>query len=147
MIRAVIDTNLVLSYLLTQSATMSRLINHWEDGHFVYLFSMTMLNELREVVYRPRLRQQMQVDPANLLDSIEADGEMVPGLLRLPGVCRDAKDEPFIACAVEGNATYLVTGDADLLSMGVYEGVTMIRAYDFVQLLDAAVSNTAKGII
>lgn len=137
-IRAVIDTNLIVSYLLTQSATLSRLIDHWEQGHFVYLLSPAILRELREVVYRPRLRHQMQIDPAVLLDVIEADAEIIPGQLTLTGICRDAKDDPFIACAVEGNAAYLVTGDVDLLDMVAYQDVMMIRAYDFVQLLDEA---------
>lgn len=136
MIRAVIDTNLVVSYLLTQSETLSRLIDHWQRGRFVYLVSPAMLRELRQVVYRPRLRQYMQVDPVVLLEVIEADTEMVPGALTLSGICRDPKDEPFIACAVEGNAAYLVTGDLDLLEMRAFQGVTMIRAADFVRLLD-----------
>jgi putative PIN family toxin of toxin-antitoxin system len=140
-IRAVIDTNLIVSYLLTQSETMSRLIDHWEQGHFAYLISPAMLNELREVVYRPRLRQHMRVDPAVLLDLIEADVEMVPGELVLSSVCRDPKDDRFIACAVEGQAVYLVTGDADLLDMVAYQRVTMIRAYDFVRLLDSAATS------
>ncbi|HIE55966.1 MAG TPA: putative toxin-antitoxin system toxin component, PIN family [Chromatiaceae bacterium] len=138
MIRAVIDTNLIVSYLLTQSETTSRLIDHWEQGRLTYLISPAMLSELREVVYRPRLRRHMRVDPAVLLDLIEADAEMVPGELILSGVCRDPKDDPFIACAVEGQAAYLVTGDADLLDMVAYQGVAMIRAYDFVRLLDSA---------
>ena len=140
MVRAVIDTNLIVSYLLTQGETMARLIDHWERGHFIYLTSPAILNELREVVYRPRLRQHMAVDPAVLLDLVEADAEMVPGELVLSGVCRDPKDEPFIACAVEGNAAYLVTGDADLLDMSAYQSVTMIQAYDFVNLLDNIVN-------
>lgn len=138
MIRAVIDTNLIVSYLLTQSETTSRLIDHWEQGHFAYLVSPAMLSELRQVVYRPGLRQHMRVDPAVLLELIEADAEMVPGALVLSGACRDPKDDQFIACAVEGQAAYLVTGDADLLDMVAYAGVTMIRAYDFVRLLDSA---------
>jgi uncharacterized protein len=137
-IRAVIDTNLIVSYLLIQSETTSRLIDHWEQGYFVYLISPAMLNELREVIYRPRLRQHMPGDPAILLDLIKADAEMVPGELILSSVCRDPKDDLFIACAVEGRAAYLVTGDADLLDMMAYQGVTMIRAYDFVGLLDSA---------
>lgn len=140
MVRAVIDTNLIISYLLTQSETLSRLIDHWERGRFVYLVSPAILRELRQVVYRPRLRRSMQVDPAILLEVIEADAEMVPGVLTLSGICRDPKDEPFIACAVEGNAPYLVTGDLDLLEMGVFQGVTMIRATDFVRLLDELVA-------
>lgn len=140
MVRAVIDTNLIISYLLTQSETLSRLIDHWERGRFVYLVSPAILRELRQVVYRPRLWRSMQVDPAILLEVIEADAEMVPGVLTLSGICRDPKDEPFIACAVEGNAPYLVTGDLDLLEMGVFQGVTMIRATDFVRLLDELVA-------
>jgi hypothetical protein len=135
-VRAVIDTNLIVSYLLTQGETISRLIDHWEQGHFTYLISPAMLGELREIVYRLRLRQHMAVDPAVLLDLIEADAEIVPGELVLSGVCRDPKDDPFIACAVEGQAAYLVTGDTDLLDMTAYQGVTIIRVYDFVNLLD-----------
>ncbi|MCA9950838.1 MAG: putative toxin-antitoxin system toxin component, PIN family [Anaerolineales bacterium] len=137
MIRAVIDTNIIVSYLLTQSETTSRLIDHWEQGHFVYLVSPTILSELKEVVYRPRLHQHMNVDPAVLLDLIEANAEMVAGKLVFAGVCRDPKDDQFVACAVEGIASYLVTGDADLLDMEAYEDVSMIRAFDFVRLLDS----------
>ncbi|MFO7538427.1 MAG: putative toxin-antitoxin system toxin component, PIN family [Chloroflexota bacterium] len=139
MIRAVLDTNLIVSYLLTQGETMSRLIAHWEQGHFVYLVSPQMVAELKEVVNRPRLRPYMQADPAVLLELIEADAELTPGKLVLTDVCRDPKDDQFIACALEGEATYLVTGDADLLDMDSYQGVMMIRAYDFVQLLDSQV--------
>lgn len=142
MIRAVIDTNLIVSYLLTQSATLSRLIDHWEQGHFVYVISPALLRELREVVYRPRLRQHMRLDPGILLEVIEADAEIIAGDLVLTGVCRDPKDDPFIACAVEGQAAYLVTGDHDLLDLGAYEGVRMIRAYDFGQLLDSFMEQT-----
>lgn len=104
MIRAVLDTNLIVSYLLTAGPTLSRLIDHWEQGHFVYLVSPALLRELRAVVYRPGLRGHMRVDPAVLLDLIEAEAEMIPGTLTLSGVCRDSKDEAFIACAVEGQA-------------------------------------------
>lgn len=135
MIRAVIDTNLIISYLLTQSDTTSRLISHWERGDFVYLISPTMLAELQAVIQRPRLRQQMRVNPLVLLELIEQDTELVMGKLILTGVCRDPKDDHFIACAVEGQANYLVTGDKDLLDIERYQTVNMIKAYEFVTLL------------
>jgi uncharacterized protein len=136
-IRAVLDTNLIVSYLLTQGETMSRLIAHWEQGHFVHLVSPQMVAELSEVVNRPRLHQYMGTDPAVVLDLIEADAELTPGKLVLKDVYRDPKDDQFIACALEGEAAYLVTGDADLLEMESYQGVIMIRAYDFAVSLDS----------
>ncbi|MDA0244554.1 MAG: putative toxin-antitoxin system toxin component, PIN family [Chloroflexi bacterium] len=136
MIRAVIDTNLIISYLLTQSETTSQLIAHWERGNFVYVISPAMLNELKEVVQRPRLRQHIKGDPAILLDLIEMEAELALNVPTLVGICRDPKDDPIIACAVGGQAAYLVTGDADLLTMVTYQGVTMMRVYDFVNLLN-----------
>ncbi|MCA9965067.1 MAG: putative toxin-antitoxin system toxin component, PIN family [Anaerolineales bacterium] len=136
MVRAVIDTNLIISYLLTQGETMSRLVAHWEKGHFVYLISPLILAEVRNVVNRPRLRQYLRTDPSALLELLEADTEFVPGELYLSGICRDPKDDKFIACAIEGNANYIVTGDSDLLTLNSYEHVAMIRAYDFVEFLD-----------
>jgi predicted nucleic acid-binding protein len=58
-----------------------------------------MVAELKEVVNRPRLRPYMQADPAVLLELIEADTELTPGKLVLTDVCRDPKDDQFIACA------------------------------------------------
>lgn len=137
MIRAVIDTNLIVSYLLTQSETTSRLIDFWEQGLFTYLVSPQILHELRDVLHRPRLRQYMRGDPTILLELVEADAEFVAGKLTLTGVCRDPKDDIFIACAVEGRADYIVTGDSDLLELVSYEGIQMVRADHFVTLLQA----------
>ena len=134
MIRAVLDTNLIVSYLLTQGATLSRLIALWEEDQFVYLVSPAILAELVDVLRRPRLCRYMKADPNTLLDVISQDAEQVPGELVLAGVSRDPKDDMFIACAVEGNADYVVTGDKDLLDMGSYEGVQIIRPAAFVEL-------------
>ena len=136
MIRAVLDTNLLISYLLTNGDTISRIMTHWEEGHFVYLQSPQMFAELIDVLNRPRLRQYLKADPKILIDLIEIEAEFVAGNLALTGACRDPKDDKFIACAVEGNADYIVTGDNDLLDLGVYQSVQIVRAWDFLTLLD-----------
>ncbi|MBK6328433.1 MAG: putative toxin-antitoxin system toxin component, PIN family [Chloroflexi bacterium] len=136
MIRAVLDTNLLVSYLLTNGETLSRIITHWEEGRFVYLQSPQILTELVDVLNRPRLRQYLTANPQILIDLIVTDAEFVKGELVLPGVCRDPKDDKFIACAIEGNANYIVTGDRDLLDLVCYQTVQMVRAWDFLALLE-----------
>jgi len=135
-IRAVLDTNLLVSYLLTNGETLSRIMAHWEAGRFVSLQSPQMLAELIDVLNRPRLRPYLQANPQALINLIETDAEFVKGELALPGACRDPKDDKFIACAVEGNANYIVTGDKDLLDLGVYQTIKVVRAWDFLTLLD-----------
>ncbi len=52
-------------------------------------------------------------------------------------VSRDPKDNMFLACALEGHADYIVTGDRDLLDIVTYQGIQIVRVYDLVTLLDA----------
>ncbi|MBX2997073.1 MAG: putative toxin-antitoxin system toxin component, PIN family [Caldilineaceae bacterium] len=95
-----------------------------------------MFLELHEVVKRPNLRARMRSAPTALLDLVEMEAEFTPGALTLSDVCRDPKDEPFLACAVEGKATHLVTDDAQVLDMEIYDGVMLIHVVDCVRLLE-----------
>jgi hypothetical protein len=135
--RAVLDTNLIVSYLLTQGDTLSRIIDHWERGSFVYLISPPMFVELKAVLARPRLQRSMSADPQALLEVVENDAMFTAGTLSLAGVSRDPKDDIFLACAVEGNADYIVTGDADLLVLKEHEGIKILRPHDFLGELEA----------
>ena len=49
-------------------------------------------------------------------------------------VCRDPKDDRILELAVNGNAAYIVTGDADLLVLNPFRGIEILRPADFLQL-------------
>jgi predicted nucleic acid-binding protein len=55
-----------------------------------------------------------------------------------PRVCRDRDDDKFFACAIAGNADYIVSEDDDILAIAEYDGMRTIRARGFIRLLDAA---------
>ena len=59
------------------------------------------------------------------------------GDLAFPGASRDPKDDKFLACAVEGEAAYLVSGDEDLLSLKHFQGISIVRPADFVRLVES----------
>lgn len=68
---------------------------------------------------------------------------MTAGALVLTGVCRDPKDDKFLACAIEGEADYLVSGDQDLLAIGSYQGIQIVKPAQFLNILQVA----AGGIV
>lgn len=136
--RVVLDTNLLVSYLLTQGKTISTIIAHWEAGDIEVLVSPAIIEELVEVVRRPRLSRQMTVDPQILIDLLSVEAMLTKGDIAFPGASRDPKDDKFLACAVEGAADYIVTGDADLLSLGKFHDVWIVRPAAFIQLLKNA---------
>ncbi len=47
--------------------------------------------------------------------------------------CRDPKDDKFLEVAINGNATYIITGDKDLLELHPFRGVDIITATQFLE--------------
>lgn len=49
--------------------------------------------------------------------------------------CRDPKDDKFLELAVSGGATYLVTGDSDLLVLHPFRGISILTPTNFLDRL------------
>ena len=52
-------------------------------------------------------------------------------------VCRDPNDDMFFACAVAGNADYIVSEDNDVLAISEHAGIRTVTAAQFIALLDS----------
>ncbi|MGC9334065.1 MAG: putative toxin-antitoxin system toxin component, PIN family [Anaerolineae bacterium] len=86
----------------------------------------------------PRIRSRLRLSDGEvdlILAALLSQAEMVGGDLRLPGAGRDPKDDPLVACAVEGAADYLVSGDGDLLGLGKHENTRRVSPREFVEIL------------
>lgn len=53
-----------------------------------------------------------------LLEAIYRKADILPQLGEILSFTRDPKDDKFIACALAGNAGYVVSVDKDLLVLG-----------------------------
>ncbi len=136
MLRVVIDTSSLVSYMLTQGDLMRRVMAHWRAGTFTLLSSPATRAELAGVLARPAIRQLTVVPLDELVQGLERFSEHVPGVLDLPSACRDPKDAKFLACAVEGQAHYLVSSDRDLLDMRHYLDVAIVNPGQFLLALE-----------
>lgn len=136
MLRVVIDTSSLVSYVLTQGKLMHRVVAHWRVGAFALLSSPATRAELADVLARPAIRQLATAPLDELVRGLKRFSEHVPGVLHLSGACRDPKDDKFLACAVEGGAHYLVSSDHDLLDMHYYQNVTIVNPGQFLLALE-----------
>ena len=138
MLRVVIDTSSLVSYVLTRGDLMRRVVAHWRAGTFTLLSSSATRAELAGVLARPAI-QQLAVAPLDeFVRGLEPFSEQVPGALSVNGACRDPKDDKFLACAVEGGAQYLVSSDRDLLDMRCYRDVAIVNPGQFLLALELA---------
>lgn len=135
LLRLVIDTSSLISYALTRGQIMQTIIEAWMNEEIVVLFSPQTIQELLTVLNRSPIRVKAGTTYQWFMDNLDQLAIFVPGLFTISGVCRDPKDEPFLACAVEGKAHYLVTSDKDLLALKQYEGVCILNPGHFLVAL------------
>lgn len=108
--RIVIDTNVIVSGLLSPHGAPGRIVEAMLFDAFVVLYDDRIFTEYSEVLSRPALgieRSELDI----ILDYILRDGEHVsarPTDVILP----DATDLPFLEVAVAGDADALITGNA-----------------------------------
>ena len=111
--RIVVDTNIWIRILLAGPVTV-RVFEAWSEGRFQVVLSQPLLDELAEVWQRPRLKKRIPEERARLLfRQLRFRGEMVTPRT-IPPRCRDPKDHPVLATAIDGRADAIVSGDDDL---------------------------------
>jgi hypothetical protein len=90
-LRGVIDTSSLASYVLTQGELMRRVVAHWRAGTFALLSSPATRAELAGVLARPSIRQLATASLGELVRGLERFSVHVPGVLEVSGACRDLK--------------------------------------------------------
>jgi putative PIN family toxin of toxin-antitoxin system len=118
-IRAVLDTNLSVSYLLTHRPPVATLIDEYVmEERLRLLTSPVLLEELDRVLAYPRLqRYYSRSERTRYVALLAAVSEMVALPDSVPHICRDPDDDWVIACAVAGKADVIASGDRDLLDL------------------------------
>lgn len=112
----VIDTSVWVSAFLNPEGFPARLIRAGKTGAFSIVSSLPMLDELHEVLLRPRImkiRHSTEIEVDAYLASVAAVVQLVPisGELRL---CRDPNDAIILETTIQGKAAYVVSRDEDI---------------------------------
>ena len=139
MLRVLLDTNQLVSSLLTAGGVQEQLMDEWRHRAFVLFLARGQVEEVAEVLGRPKIAKKYSITPGDrqaLLDLLRTEAVLLPDV-HAPGVCRDPDDDYLLGCAAAGGVDYLVTGDADLLAVGRYRGVTIVDGRQFLGVLPA----------
>jgi putative PIN family toxin of toxin-antitoxin system len=142
LVRAVLDTNVYVSGTILARGTPFEVLEAWRHQRFILVTSEAIIMEIERVLRYPRIRKRYAVtaeDIARLVASLRADALVVPGDYEVSGISDDPDDDQFLACALEGQADCIITGDPHLLDLGQYHGIKIITPRDFLgQLYSAA---------
>ncbi len=113
--RVILDTNLWISFLITKEYV--ELDNLILKNKIQLIFSDELIQEFISVAERPKFKKIFtQQDIKQLLGVFDVYGELVKVNSKI-NKCRDPKDDFLLNLALDSNADYLITGDADLLTL------------------------------
>jgi uncharacterized protein len=139
-VRAVIDTNVLLSGLLWRG-TPHTLMELVRVGTLTFVSSPALLAELARVIARPKFQavlarskisaEQTLADLRNLAEIVDAPPLATP-------VSRDPDDDAVLALAVASQADLIISGDVDLLVLGVYAGIRIVDPTQAVEIAGVA---------
>jgi hypothetical protein len=135
--RVILDTNVLVSALLTQGGVPARLVDAWFEGRYELLTSEPQLEELRLVTRHPKVRRFIAPTIAgSLVNDLRHFAEM---LTELPDVevSGDPADNFLLAMAEAGKADYLATGDKrDVLALRRHGPTRIVTARRLLDLLE-----------
>jgi putative PIN family toxin of toxin-antitoxin system len=138
--RAVIDTNVLLSGILWHGIP-HELLEQARNGKLTLISSPVLLAELTDVISRPKfdaILARSNTSRSHALDEFYRLAEVIePPPLPKP-VCRDADDDEVLATASAGQADLIVSGDDDLLSLKIHQGIPIVTPAEAVQRIKAS---------
>ncbi len=136
--KVVLDTNVLVSALI-QHGPSATPVDAWLDEAFDLITSAFQLQELRDVLSRPRIQKWVQPnEAAKLLNMIAAEAVVLEELPDLQ-VSPDPDDNPILASSVAGQADLVVSGDQrGLLDLKTVQGIPVVTPRQAVEQLGLA---------
>ena len=134
--RVVLDTNILVSSLISPAGIPAAIYKAWEEGLFVLLTCVEQLDELRATLQKPKVAALIKPYKAGrLVNQLKKLADVV---VDLPSVNRspDPDDNYLLALAEAGKADYLVTGDkSGLLPLSTHKATRITTARTFTSLI------------
>ncbi len=141
MLKAVVDTNVIISGTILSCGNPFEVLEAWRRRKFALLISREIIAEVEAVLRRPKLFQKYRLTEdqlAGLFASFDEEAMVVPPVPIDPPAGIESADLKFLACAESGSADYLVTGDQALLDLKTYKRTRIVTPRTFLTILKAA---------
>lgn len=115
----VIDTNLFVSAVIRKGLP-DKLLKQWHEGTFNLIISEELIDEVEDVLNRDWILSKYSISQQEIQKVLTGLKSNAINILQiniddLPIHGRDPEDDFLLACALGGDADYLITGDKDLL--------------------------------
>jgi uncharacterized protein len=124
-VAVVFDTNVLVSAVLRAASNSSLAVRRAAVGDTV-LASVATLSELAVTMERRKFDRYVSIESRREFVTYVHMTVKVVKIERSVHICSDPADDKFLEVALNARVDVLVTGDKDLLVLGVFEGTTIV---------------------
>ena len=129
--KIVLDTNVLVSGLLTPFGPSGKIVRMVSAGKLILYIDARVLSEYHEVLQRPKFKfNNGHIN--TLISFIKHNGQFLSTLplkISLP----DPDDEPFLEVAIAGNVSSLITGNIAHFPSSHREGINILSPSVFLE--------------
>ena len=133
--RVVLDTNILISALITSVSPSAQVFALWRSRRFDLLTCAQQLEEFARATRYPQVRARLLPAVAGALLNRVRDRAMVLENLPKLDIAPDPDDNYLLALAEAGEAQFLVTGDKPLLGLKRHKSTQIVTPAALIELL------------
>jgi putative PIN family toxin of toxin-antitoxin system len=138
-LRVVLDANVFVSAYIHQEGTPGQIVERFlRLNSFELVLTDEIVDEVIEALSYPKVQKaaRSRVEPELWFEDLVVLSQLVAGDVEVLRLSKDPDDDKYVAAAVDGRAAFVVTGDPDLLDLGMHEGVRIVCPRTFLDLLE-----------
>ncbi|MFQ6056072.1 MAG: putative toxin-antitoxin system toxin component, PIN family [Methanosarcinales archaeon] len=132
--RVVLDTNVFISAAISKGKSRRLLLKLLRREDVDILISRNILNELNEVIKRPKFRLTEE-EISDFLTLVLETVKMINVKSNFKVIKEDLRDNMFLNLAYDGKADHIVSGNRHLLSLKKFKGIKIISVSKTLKLL------------
>jgi putative PIN family toxin of toxin-antitoxin system len=148
--KAVLDVGQFVSATINAHGHPAQILAAWRAGRFELVTSSGILDDLRRVLRYPRLRKRHGWSDEEIeifVESIALAATLTPGDLEVDAVIQDPTDNKVLACAVEGQADFVVASDDHLVKLERFSNIPIVPPRRFLEVLEQGQEDQSQTLI
>jgi putative PIN family toxin of toxin-antitoxin system len=132
-VKIVLDANIFISSFFW-GGNPRRILERVIAGIDELFITKEILDEIYDVIRRPKFHASE--DEINyFVNSIDEIATKIVPKRRIKNGSRDKTDNKYIECGITANVDYIISGDVHLLELEDYNGIKIITAKDYLEII------------
>ncbi len=135
MITVVLDTNVIVSAILSDRGPPARVLELWRREVIELVTCEEILEEVSRVLKTPRIAKLLKLpdhEIDQLVEFLKSGSRCVVCRFKSDIEIEDPDDRVFVECAVSARAQFIITGDQHLLKLREYNQIRIVSPGEFL---------------